>query len=233
MESFPVLVRDSSSAAVANTFLPASGPRAIVIPDNAFVAVHALKSDIPAGPVPGLVGLAPISRYVLPGNSKQYEVNSDDWWISIVAELRSRSLNPVLFCSGTHRDFERCQNLQQRAAEQGINITVLDRPNSAEEFLEQLTSFEHILCQRLHVSISFFALGGCPTALAWDEKVEAFFRENQLGHRVLTSARESISSTCDLITSEAQRVARSARLASSVTNGIRHAVQQMPRITIS
>jgi polysaccharide pyruvyl transferase WcaK-like protein len=224
-ESFPVLVRDSKSASVADRFLARSGARAIVNPDNAFVAIHALKSKIRANPIPGLVGLAPISRYVLSESLKQQDVNSDVWWIEILVELRSRSLNPVLFCSGTQRDFERCQLIKQKAAEQGISIRVLDRPKSAQEFLEQLASFEHILCQRLHISISFFALGGFPTALAWDEKVQAFFCENQLGHRVLVGPEASVASTCDLITSEGGRIARSERLASAVINGIRSAIR--------
>jgi polysaccharide pyruvyl transferase WcaK-like protein len=226
MGAFPVLVRDEESAQVASRFRQPGGMQARVLPDNAIVAIAQFKRQAGLSAGRKMVGIAPLARSAIPARLLNNEVNSDQWWEKIVAELLSRGLRPALFCSGSEQDHERCRELHRSLGRRGLQVELLPRPQSSHEFLNQLLGLEHILCQRLHISISFLALGGSPTSISWDQKIESFYKAQGLGHRVVSEPSASVASICDLMTRSEAGLPDTEGLAKIVTRGISEAVEQ-------
>lgn len=200
--SDPIFVRDAHSAKVASRYRPAGYRPIEAIPDSAIPAVRQFAKAEPRNPDPYRVGLAPINFQELPKGVASARINSDQWWVDLAEALVLSGRRPVLFCSGTYADHERCQGVRALAAARGIDMELLPRPKAPDELLTQLSSFAHILGQRLHISISFLALGGTPTALAWDRKVNDFYAGLGLQARVIGDAELDAHSACRLILQE-------------------------------
>jgi polysaccharide pyruvyl transferase WcaK-like protein len=200
--SDPIFVRDAHSAKVAASYCPAGYQPIQAIPDSAIPAVREFAKAEPRNPDPYRVGLAPINFRELPNGVASARINSDYWWVDLSEALGLSGCRPVLFCSGTYSDYDRCLGVQALAAARGIDIELLPRPKEPDELLTQLNSFAHILGQRLHISISFLALGGTPTALAWDRKVNDFYAGLGLQARVIGDLDLDPQSACRLILQE-------------------------------
>lgn len=176
--------RDPASANVLGGYLKAVPSHA---PDCAIPQIRKLAAELAGDSVSGRVGLAPMGNRSLPPGVSGLPVNQDDWWCELAERLIALGKSPVLFTTGVGDDHDRCLRLQGHLAAHGFEVGVAARPRDSRSFLKELQSFEAVLSQRLHCSISVYGIGGCPLSVSWDSKVESFFGEIGLPHRVLAS----------------------------------------------
>lgn len=176
----PVRFRDAASMASASA-VRASLPRAQApTPDCAIAGISRREAlDARSGTV-GIAPMAPriLSRVGLAGR------DIDAWWIGVARELILLGEKPVFFSTGVPADMDYAAALRERLAADGFSIECLPRPCSTDALLEQLRGMKRVLAQRLHASISYFALGGVPASASWDQKVAQFYNAIGLDGRV-------------------------------------------------
>ncbi len=174
--------RDFASIEVAGSMRPGLNLSLIPTPDCAIAGIARRRLLQPES---GRVGIAPMAPEIL--SRIGIEVNDiDEWWIGIVRDLVRLGAVPVLFSTGVSADARYAGELQEKLAASGIDIDLLPRPTSTDALLSALSRMERVLAQRLHASISFYALGGVPASASWDKKVSEFYRRISLPGRVIS-----------------------------------------------
>lgn len=174
--------RDFASIEVAGSMRPGLNLSLTPTPDCAIAGIAQRRLLKPES---GLVGIAPMAPEIL--SRIGIEVNDiDEWWIGIVRDLVRLGAVPVLFSTGVSADARYAGELQEKLAASGIDIDLLPRPTSTDALLSALSRMERVLAQRLHASISFYALGGVPASASWDKKVSEFYRRISLPGRVIS-----------------------------------------------
>jgi polysaccharide pyruvyl transferase WcaK-like protein len=177
-------LRDSKSIEIASHYLHGRALSAKPVPDCAIARVMELRAS-PALPVERLlVGIAPMSGASL-GLSSKAVGTSNAWWTELVSILLAQGYRPTLFCTGVHSDYQRCLDIQAACAAAGNQCEVLPRPGDGADLVRVMSPMGLTLTQRLHASISCYALGKTPASLAWDPKVDQFFKMIGLGNRVI------------------------------------------------
>lgn len=167
-------------------------------------------------PESGLIGIAPMAPEILARVGIQVN-HIDEWWIDIVRELVRLGAVPVLFSTGVSVDARYASELQEKLAASGTDIDLLPRPTSTDSLLSALSRMERVFAQRLHASISFYALGGVPASASWDKKVSEFYRRISLPGRVIPiGSGEPVAIARMLMAPAEPRVSREELVAESV-----------------
>ncbi|HEY4530693.1 MAG TPA: polysaccharide pyruvyl transferase family protein [Luteimonas sp.] len=176
----PVRFRDAASMASASA-VRATLPRAQApTPDCAIAGISRSGALDTRSVTVGIAPMAPriLSRVGLDGR------DIDRWWMGIARELILLGETPVFFSTGVPADMAYAAALRDRLAADGFAVECLPRPCSTDTLLEQLRGMKRVLAQRLHASISFYALGGVPASASWDQKVAEFYGSIGLDGRV-------------------------------------------------
>ena len=147
-----------------------------------------------------LVGVAPMAPAIL-ARSGLSTTGIDRWWMAVIEQLLERGESPVLFSTGVGLDADYAKNLQGKLAARGRYIDVLDRPRCGEELLGQLRHMKRVLAQRLHASISYYALGGIPASATWDAKIDEFYASISLARRVIRPDKVDPEGTAHIVLS--------------------------------
>ncbi|UOE85838.1 polysaccharide pyruvyl transferase family protein [Vibrio splendidus] len=195
-----IFFRDSKSITVANEFYSLDLTEDNIIPDFAISYINQFSSPTPS--VIKKVGLAPISKEVLPKSHLRLLFNHDIWWVELAKYLISKNIEPIIFCSGSIEDYSRCLDIKKLALESGLNIELLPRPLSASSFIDNVNGLDNVVAQRLHVSITSYSLGKRPISLPWDDKVKCFYNEIGLPDNYLVEDDISFSTIHGIITSD-------------------------------
>lgn len=172
--------RDSASMKVAVSVRSDIALPESPTPDCAIAGIAHRRA---LSPELGLVGVAPMAPRILARIGFQSD-DIDSWWIEIIKSLLEHGAKPVLFSTGVIADSQYAATLQEKMDELGVSVDLLPRPRSSDELLSLLGGMDRILAQRLHASISFYAMGGVPASASWDTKVGEFYRRIQLNGRV-------------------------------------------------
>jgi polysaccharide pyruvyl transferase WcaK-like protein len=174
LDSSKIYLRDNRSTEIVAKFFPVSNANIVLIPDTAIA--RACQKTINKKSVEKIWGLAPISKDTLPFELRKEKINQDEWWMCMAESLIKNNITPVLFSSGVMSDHERCLSIQSKLKiENNIELDVLPRPKDTDTFLKQLSHLDKVIAQRLHISISYFSMGGSPYSLPWDKKVFEFY----------------------------------------------------------
>lgn len=170
-----IYLRDNRSIQIITRYLPTGNNNIFWVPDTAIARAgqHIMKKRSDKV----LWGLAPISHASLPFALRKEKINQDEWWLSLAGLLIERNITPVLFSSGVEADYERCLTIRSKfKIKNNIELDILPRSKEADTFLEQLSNLDRVVAQRLHISISYFSMGGRPYSLPWDDKVAEFYQ---------------------------------------------------------
>lgn len=147
-------------------------------------AIAGIVSQASLAESPPLIGVAPMAPAIL-ARSGIPVAGLDLWWLSVIEQLLESGETPVLFSTGVDLDADYAGRLQEALARKGRSVAVLDRPRCGKDLLGQLRCMKRVLAQRLHASISYYALGGTPASVTWDPKVEEFYKRVALSRRVI------------------------------------------------
>lgn len=172
--------RDLASIEAARSVYPKLDPSIASTPD---CAIAGIAPRMTLDPESQLVGIAPMSPRILSRAGVQVD-EIDQWWIGIVRNLVQNGATPVLFSTGVTDDMRYAVDLQMKLKDAGMEIDMFPKPSTTEELLQTLGRMKRVLAQRLHASISFYALGGVPASASWDRKVVEFFDRISLSDRV-------------------------------------------------
>lgn len=142
------------------------------------------------------VGIAPMSTASL-ATAGSKSKNVDVWWADAVKEVCRRGYEPILFCSGVAADWYFCQAIQRKLLVDGYEVEIAPRPTSTKEFVDLLATMRCVLCQRLHISITYYCIGGVPMSAGWDRKVAEFYASIGLSSRVLSIDKDNPSRAVD------------------------------------
>lgn len=172
--------RDQTSMDTARSLCPELRLAPRPTPDCAIAGV-AEKATL--HPDARLVGIAPMSPRILSRVGVRVG-QADKWWSDIIRNLIQQGSRPVLFSTGVYADAQYAAEIQKLLRESGTEVALLPRPASTSELIAQLVQMKNILAQRLHASISFYAVGGVPASASWDSKVAAFYSQISLPNRL-------------------------------------------------
>lgn len=174
-----IFLRDEKSISVVNSITKLNLTIDNILPDFAITYVNHLRDKL----IPEkekVIGLAPISLNCMTSKQRAYIFNKNEWWITIAKYIKEKGYKPVLFCHGTDTDYKRCKDIQNKAREQDFEIELLPRPTDVNAYVSLVNSFDNVLCQRLHISITAFSLNKSPVSLPWDDKIKCFYVESGL-----------------------------------------------------
>lgn len=174
-----IFLRDEKSISVVNSITKLDLTINNILPDFAITYVNHFRGKLSLVEEK-IIGLAPISLDCMTSKQRRYSYNQDDWWISIAKYIEERGYIPILFCHGTSTDYKRCKDIQNKAHEQGFEIALSPRPTDVNVYVSLVNSFDNVLCQRLHISITAFSLNKSPVSLPWDDKIKCFYIESGL-----------------------------------------------------
>jgi polysaccharide pyruvyl transferase WcaK-like protein len=105
-------------------------------------------------------------------------------------------------------------------------VRAAERPTVPESLLRLLQSFDAVVAHRLHASIASYALGRPHVGLAWDRKVESFYRSVGRERFMVSGANPNPTGTADLIV-EAYRQGLDEQQRASVIADANRAVKRM------
>ena len=220
-----VYLRDSKSISVANDLSNLNLNENNIIPDFA-ISYLTNKSILSNNEKPvNRVGIAPISFKCIPKEQQLNIYNYDNWWIELASLLSFNGYTPVLFCHGTQEDFDRCFDIYNKAKLQGIDIELMPRPSKVDNYIEYMAEFKTVICQRLHVSITAYAMNKSPISLPWDDKVKCFYNEALIPQRYLDYKSIQHKDIIRLVKCSKLNENRKKELINKVNNVIQNAIK--------
>lgn len=96
------------------------------------------------------------------------------FWIKLLKKIKKNMVDFKVFTNGSYLDQCFAKFVITKA---GFNFEdiLLDKPNSPEDLVSVITSFESIISMRLHSLIIAYSYDIPALAISWDDKVKEFF----------------------------------------------------------
>lgn len=101
------------------------------------------------------------------------------FYLELCRSLVRRGSQPCLFTNGDPEDHAEMEQVFQAAQGDGELRPIVsagDRPTDERSLVDTLARFDGLVAHRMHATIAAYSLGIPTVGLAWDRKLESFFR---------------------------------------------------------
>ena len=123
----------------------------------------------------GLGVAHPLELARMAENPEDFSVNKiAQFWCDIASKISKSGNIAEIFTNGSEEDQKFLEVVTKKLTEQNIKHKVIERAQTDEELVAQISSFKSIIAHRLHANIIAFALEKPHCGLIWDNKVRAF-----------------------------------------------------------
>jgi len=122
-----------------------------------------------------IVGIGAIRENIF--SSYQKDFSKEDMlqlYKEIVFCLKQRGYKCCIFTNGYSRDYEFALKVQEELRKDGIEVSVLERPENSRILVNQLKNFKGIITARLHSCIIAYSLKIPTIAISWTNKISDF-----------------------------------------------------------
>ncbi len=122
-----------------------------------------------------MIGIGAIRENIF--SSYQKNISKEEMlqlYMQIVLCVKQRGYNCCLFTNGYSRDYEFALKVKEELNKEGVDITVLERPENSRMLIEQLINFRGIITARLHSCIMAYSLKIPAIAISWTDKISDF-----------------------------------------------------------